>query len=99
MYPLITDQCCEHHVRKMKDLLKSLHSQIVPSLVEKAVLAYNPQLIMMDHFFDSVGKSGLKSGGGHGHEYLSEEEKGIIRYEVLRLNMFNTDDSREKGIE
>ena len=63
---LATDQCCEHYVRKVEDLLKSFHNQLEPSLVEKAVLSYNPMLVIKDHWFDCLGNGGLKSGGGHG---------------------------------
>ena len=93
-----TDQCCEHHVRKIKDLFKSFHNQLEPSLIEKSVLAYNPSLIIGDHFLDCMGKSELKSGGGHRHEVFSNEEKELIREEISKLNIFSKDTSRAKVI-
>ena len=52
---MATDQLCEHHVRKIKDLFKSFHSQLEPSLVEKAVLSYNPISVIKDFFLDCLG--------------------------------------------
>ena len=90
------DQCCEHYVRGMKNLLKSLHSHLEPALVEKAVLAHNPMLIMQDHLMECLGNSSLQSGGGHRHNYLSSEEKKTVRVEVRRLGMFDNDFTRDK---
>ena len=73
-----TDMCCEHKVRKMKDLFKSFHSQLEPALIEKAVNAQNSFLIMKDHFMDSLGKGDLKSGGGHSHDYFSQDEIYVL---------------------
>ena len=68
------DQCCEHYVRKIKDLLKSFHNQLEPALVEKAVLSYNPMLVIKDHVLGSLGKQDMQSGGGHRDSYLSFDE-------------------------
>ena len=91
-----TDQLCEHHVRKVKDLCKSFHSQLEPSLVEKAVLAYNPSMIVKDHWIQCLDKPELLSGGGHRQEYLSTDEKHIVRDELRGLNMFSEDTSRNR---
>ena len=80
----------------MKDLLKSLHSQLEHTLVEKLVMSYNPMLIIKEHFVESIGKTELTSGGGHRQELLSQPEREAVRDEIRNLSMFNDDDSRSK---
>ena len=59
-------------------------------------MAENPMLIMKDHFFDSLGRSDLKSGGDHRHDYMKPEEKKIIQDEMKKIMMFC--DGREKKV-
>ena len=62
----------------------------------KSVLAENPLLIIKDHFFDSLGKPDLKSGGAHRHDYMTPQDKNRIREEMKRIGMFSCDRRNEK---
>ena len=69
------DMCCEHNVRKVKDLFKSFNNQLETTLINKSVMSLNSMLGMKDHFVDCLGKGDLKSGGEHRHSHLKPEEK------------------------
>ena len=93
---LPTDMCCEHPVRKVKDLLKSYHNQLETILIKKSVLAENSILIMNDHFFKCMGKGDLASGGGHRHDYLEDSEKKRVRSELKKLRLFDPEKKNSK---
>ena len=57
-------------------------------------MANNSTLRIQEHFLECLGKEGQKSGGEHRHEYLSEEEKEMVRNQLQQMKMF-----REKGKE
>ena len=90
------DMCCEHKVRSVKGLFRSMHNQLESTLIAKAVMAQNSSTIISDHFYDCIGRGDLKSGGHHRNEYLQDEEKKLIHSEFIRLQMFSQEESREK---
>ena len=59
-------------------------------------MAYNPSLVISDHFMDCMGNSHIKSGGGHRHEVFSSDEKKLVREELSKLNIFSEDTSRDR---
>ena len=87
------DLCCEHMVRDVKDLLKGLNSQLEVTLMNKAIMAQNPLHIMKDHWNNCLGKGDM-SGGSHRHDHMDAEEKHIIREELRRMRMFETETER-----
>ena len=85
---------CEHKVRKVKDLFKSFHGQLEPTLIERAISALNPQMLIKDHFMDCIGKGDHKPGGDHRHDHITTEEKMVIREEIKKVKMFSSDFDR-----
>ena len=93
-----TDMCCEHKVRSVKDLLKSFNNQLETTLITKSVLARNSEIIIKDHWLDSMGKGDLKSGGGHRHQHMKTEERELVRNELKRLKLFQGEKARDNVI-
>ena len=92
------DMCCEHKVRTVKELLRNFYNQLEPVLIMKAVSAQNSISLISDHFYDSLGKGHLKSGGEHRKDYFHQEEKDVVRSELRRLKVFGDTDSRSKTV-
>ena len=90
------DMCCEHNVRKMKDLLKSYHNKLEITLIKKSVLAENSVIIMKDHFLKCLGKEDLASGGEHRHDYLEDEEKDRVRKELRNMRLFEPEKKEDR---
>jgi hypothetical protein len=80
----------------MKEVMRSFHHMLEASLIEKAVKALNPELVIRDHCLDSAGMGKSKLGGGTSGDMFKPHEKDEVRDEIRELNPFNEDCGREK---
>ena len=82
------DQQNEHKVKKVKNLLRGLHSQLTDLSVEKSIVGSNILDLIESHDRQSMLLD--EEGGKKSLRYLSEDQIKKIRAEIQKHEPFNT---------
>ena len=89
---LARDEINEHKVKSVKNCIRGLHSQVTDNVLCKSILGDNVLSQILEH--DNQSMLLGTSGGRTSYNYMSEDQRLIVREELDRIRPFER--NREK---